>query len=171
MENIEKNLNEGGYLMKIPNGVTGFYSANQIKPPTIDVKQFKQICFSLISRNGGEILDFKEPQVATNIFDVKAKVFNNHLHILLNEHYPIMAFAIDVEYGKITFIDELELFKQFSSFYNVLDTKELNEPVILRLGSKKGIVQNENELNSDELEQITYWKPERIGEIIYNYWH
>lgn len=156
--------------MKLPNGVTGFYSAKHNKPPTIDEKQFKQICFSLISSNGGEVLDIKEPQVATNFFDVEAKIFNKHLHILLNVHYPFMAFAFDVEYGKITFIDEPELFKQFSPFYNVLNTKELNAPVLLRLGSKKSIVQNDNELNSDELEQIAYWKPERIGEIIFNYW-
>jgi hypothetical protein len=156
--------------MKLPNGVTGFYNAKHNKPPTIDEKQFKQICFSLISRNGGKVLDFKEPQVATNFFDVEAKVLNKHLHILLNVHYPYMAFAFDVEFGKITFIDEPELFKQFSPFYNVLDTKELNAPVILRLGSKKSILQNDNELNSAELEQIAYWKPERIGEIIFNYW-
>ena len=146
--------------MKLPNGVTGFYRAKHNKPPTINEKQFKQICFSLISKNGGEVLDFKEPQVATNFIDVEIKVFNKHLHILLNVHYPFMAFASDVEYGKITFIDEPELYKQFSPYYNVLDTKELNAPVILRLGSKKGIVQNNNELNSDELEQIAYWKPE-----------
>ncbi|AZV41532.1 hypothetical protein BAOM_0921 [Peribacillus asahii] len=156
--------------MKLPNGVTGFYNAEHNKPATIDEKQFKQICFSLISRNGGKVLDFKEPQVATNFFDVEAKVFNKHLHILLNVHYPYMAFAFDVEFGKITFIDEPELFKQFSPFYNVLDTKELNAPVILRLGSKKSILQNNNELNSAELELIAFWKPERIGEIIFNCW-
>ncbi len=162
--------------MKLPNGVTGFYYAKHNKPPTIDEKQFKQICFSIISRNGGKVLNFKEQQVATNFIDVEAKDFNKNLHILLNVHYPFIAFAfafafaIDVEYGKITFIDEPELFNQFSPFYNVLDTKELNAPVVLRLGSKKSIVQNENELNSAELKQIAYWKPEIIGDIIFNYW-
>ena len=116
------------------------------------------------------VLNFKEQQVATNFIDVEAKVFNKHLHILLNVHYPFIAFAIDVEYGKITFIDEPELFNQFSPFYNVLDTKELNAPVLLRLGSKKSIVQNENELNSVELKQIAFWKPEIIGDLIFNYW-
>ncbi|MDF2066764.1 hypothetical protein [Bacillus sp. Cr_A10] len=117
----------------------------------------------------GKIL-LVQPQVTANFFDVEAKIFNKHLHILLNVHYPFMAFAFDVEYGKIIFIDEPELFKQFSPFYNVLDTKELNAPVILRLDSKKSIVQNDNEFNSDELKQIAYWKPERIGDIIFNYW-
>ncbi|MBB4826407.1 hypothetical protein HNO89_003667 [Sporosarcina luteola] len=43
--------------MKLPNGVTGFYGAKHYKPPKIDEKQFKQICFILISNNGGEVLD------------------------------------------------------------------------------------------------------------------
>ena len=63
-----------------------------------------------------------------------------------------------------------ELFQKFISFYKVLDVKELNEPLVLKLGSKKGILQNDNYLNSAELEQVAYWKPERIGEVIFNYW-
>jgi hypothetical protein len=156
--------------MILPNGVTGFYGAKHNKPPTIDVKQFKQICFSLISRNGGEVLNFKESHTATNFLDVEVEIPNRYLHILLNVHYPYMAFAFDVEYGKISFMDEPELSKQFSPFYDVLDTKELNIPVMLRLGSKNSIVQNDNELNSYELAQIAYWKPERIGDIIFNDW-
>jgi len=52
----------------------------------------------------------------------------------------------------------------------VLNVKELNEPLALKPGSKKGILQNDNDLNSAELEQVAYWKPERIGEVIFNYW-
>lgn len=156
--------------MILPNGITGFYSANHQKPPTIDEKQFKQNCFSLIPHLNGVIVGFKGPQMGTNFFDVEARVFNKHLHILLNAHYPFMAFANKVEYGKVVFFDEPELVTLFSPFYNVLDTKKLNEPVILKLGSKKNSVQNENNLNDDELKQIAYWKPERIGNIIFNYW-
>jgi hypothetical protein len=29
---------------------------------------------------------------------------------------------------------------------------------------------NDNELNSAELKQIAYWKPETIGELIFNFW-
>ena len=92
------------------------------------------------------------------------------MHILLNVHYPFMTFANEVEYGKIAFINEPELDKLFGSIYNVLGTKELNEPAILKLGSKQTILQNENDFNKDELKQVAYWKPKTIGEIIFNYW-
>ncbi|WP_088087996.1 hypothetical protein [Bacillus sp. OV166] len=116
------------------------------------------------------MLEFREPQYPMNFYDVEVKLFNKHFHILLNEHYPYLACATVVEFGKIKFIDVPELFQQFISFYKVLDVKELNEPLVLKLGSKKGILQNDNYLNSAELEQLAYWKPERIGEAIFNYW-
>ena len=156
--------------MILPNGVTGFYSTKHKKPPTIDEKQFKQNCFNLISSINGEILEFKGQQISTNFFDVAAKISNKHIHILLNVHYPFMAFASEVECGEIVFINESELNKLFSPFYTVLDKKELNEPVILRLGSKQSILQKENDFNNDELKQVAYWKPKTIGDIIFNYW-
>ncbi len=156
--------------MKLPKGVTGFYNAKYNKPPTIDGKQFKQQCFSIIKRNNGKVLEFIEPQFATNFLNLEVKVFNNHLHILLNEHYPFLAFASFVDFENINFIDEPELLKQFSPFYKVLGMEELNEPLYIKEDTGKIILKNDNELNSAELEQIAYWKPKSVGEVIYNFW-
>ncbi|MBP1993030.1 hypothetical protein [Paenibacillus eucommiae] len=145
--------------MILPNGITGFYDSKNNKPPYVDGKQFKQICFAIATDNGGEVLEFREPQYPMNFYNVKVEIFNNHFHILLNEHYHYLAFAAIVEFGYINFIDESRLLKSFSSFYKVLSTKELNEPLLPR-----------HELNTAELAQVAYWKPEKIGEVIYNYW-
>ncbi|MET3696541.1 hypothetical protein SAMN05877753_103213 [Bacillus oleivorans] len=115
------------------------------------------------------MLEFKEPQYPMNFYDTEVKVFNKHFHILLNEHYPYLSFASVVEFGKINFIDVPEL-KQFNSFYKVLSVKELNEPLVLKPDPKKGILQNDINLNGAELEQVAYWEPKRIGEVIFNYW-
>lgn len=164
----EKTLNNGDE-MKLPNGITGFYNSEN-KPPNVDGKHFNQVCVTALSRLGGEVLMFKEPKYPTNFYDAKVKLRNRIFHILLNEHYPYVAFASAVEYEKIRFIDDAELFKQLSPFYHVLLSSELNLHVILRQGSKKDILQNDNELNQAELEQIAYWKPKIIGEIIFNFW-
>jgi hypothetical protein len=156
--------------VKLPNGITGFYHSKNNQPPKVDGKQFKQVCFTITDRSEGIVLEFKEPQYSMNFFDVEVKVFNKHFHILLNEHYPYLAFASVVEFERINFIEIPELVKQFSSVYKVISVKELNEPLVLKLGSKKNFIQNNNDLNSVELEQVAYWKPERIGEIIFNYW-
>lgn len=155
--------------MKLPNGITGFYE-NHFEPPMIDDKQFKLLCFNLIKSNGGRVLEFKEPKENTNFFDVEVNDFNKHFHILLNAHYPLLAFASVVSYGKIDFFDEPHLNKELSPFYIVLRKEELNESIIINSDSKKFTIQNENELNSAELKQLAYWKPERIGDVIFNHW-
>lgn len=157
--------------MKLPNGITGFYNSSNNPPPKVDGKQFKEICFTITTQSGGKVLDFKEPQYPMNFYDVEVNFLKKHLHILLNKYYPFLAFASAVEFGKINFIEIPDLKIQFSSFYKVLDAKELNEPVVLLLGNKKDILQNDNELNKIELEQIAYWKPEKIGDIVFNFWN
>jgi len=145
--------------MKLPYGVTGFYEKSK-EPPKMDEKQFKQLCYTIMKNNGGKVLEFKVPQEATNFFDVEVNVFNKHLHILMNAHYPFLAFASDVNIGEVHFINEPHLYKQFSSFYYVLETKELSQP----------IVTEPHELNHAEWKQLAYWKPERIGDVIFNHW-
>ena len=116
------------------------------------------------------MLEFIEPQFATNFLNVEVKVFDKHLHILLNEHYPFLAFASFVDFENIKYIDEPELLKQFSPFYKVLSIEELNEPLYIKESTGKINLENDNELNSAELEQIAYWKPKSVGETIYNFW-
>lgn len=146
--------------MKLLNGITGFYEKQNV-PPNTDGKQFKKYCYSVINQNEGTILKFQEPQVATNFFAMEVNVSNKHFYILLNAHYPFLAFASAVNFGVINFIEVPQLKKEFSPFYIVLTTMELNEPLILK---------SENELNSAELKQIAYWKPNRIGEVLFNHW-
>ena len=149
--------------MKIPNGVTGFYNAEANKPPNVEGKQFKQLCFDIVSRNGGKVIDFNMPQYPASFYYAQVEILGNRFYILLNEHYPYLAFASAVEFGNITFIDNPVLYEQFSPFYQVIGTVELNVPFNQNLVKK-------TELNSAELEQLAYWKPETVGQIIFNYW-
>ncbi|MFD4707853.1 hypothetical protein ACFWM3_23830 [Gottfriedia sp. NPDC058432] len=72
-----------------------------------------------------------------------------------------MNFPSAVNFGEINFIEVSHLKEEFSPFYIVLSKKELNEPLLLK---------SENELNSAELNQMAYWKPNRIGEVLFNHW-
>jgi hypothetical protein len=151
---------EGGG-MQLPNGVTGFYDIAEHKPPTTDGKQFKKIGYDLVTRNGGSVQNFHEPTTVTNFYHLEALIFNQRWHLVLNAHYPILAFASKVDYGKITFADHPEWKSQLSQFYYVMDKSELEEPLQM---------ESEKELNRGELEQIAYWKPKTKGEVIFNYW-
>lgn len=146
--------------MELPNGVTGFYEGNN-EPPKMDSKQLKTLCFNYVKTNGGKILEVWEPREDTNFFNIEVNIQDRLFHILLNEHYPLLAFASDVNFGQINFIDEPFLSELFSSSYNVLKADDLNNPLF---GDQI------NNLNKAEVAQIKYWKPQRIGDVIFNFW-
>lgn len=154
---------EGEKRMKLLNGISGFYDSEADTPPQVDGKQFKQLCFDFIYRNGGKVIDFSTPQYPVNFYNAEIKIFDSRLYILLNEHYPYLAFASAVKPRNIEFIDEPVLFEHFCYTYKVISTVELNEPI------SKISIEN-NELNSAELKQIAFWKPETVGQILFNYW-
>jgi hypothetical protein len=147
--------------MQLPNGVTGFYDHPNQKPPATNGKQFKKLGYNLVSRNGGIVQIFHGPSTSANFYHIMALIHNKTWHIVLNAHFPILAFASKVEYGKMTFVDHPEWKSKLSPFYLVMDTIELNEPLQ---------IESEKDLNRSEIEQIAYWKPKTKGEVIFNYW-
>ncbi|MBY0097999.1 hypothetical protein [Mesobacillus maritimus] len=149
--------------MILPNGVTGFYDSESKKPPQVNGKLFKQLCFEFASWNGGKVIDFNEPKYPRNFYFAKFEIHNNQFFVLLNEHYPYLAYASVVEFGNITFIDKPVSHENFSDFYKVLGKVDLEAPI------NQNLVVN-SELNRAELEQLAYWKPETVGQIIFNYW-
>ncbi|WP_226671110.1 hypothetical protein [Metabacillus litoralis] len=154
---------EGEHRMKLPNGITGFYDSKKNKLPQVDGMQFKQLCYGFASRHNGKILNFIKPQYPTNFYYAQVQMEDHTFFILLNEHYHYLAFAEKVEFGNITFINTTVLDEQFSTFYQVMDPGELNISLYQNLINK-------SELNPVELEQIAYWKPGTLGQIIFNYW-
>ncbi len=147
--------------MNLPNGITGFYDSEANKPPQIDGQLFKQLCFSIASLHSGNIIDFKAPHYPANFYVAQVRILDNLFSIMLNEHYPYLAFASVNEDRSFTFIDAPLLHAHFSPFYHLLDAALLNKPFTPSLNT---------ELNSAEWEQIAYWKPETIGQIIFNKW-
>ncbi|NGY89580.1 hypothetical protein F3K44_02630 [Bacillus megaterium] len=90
--------------------------------------------------------------------------------MLLNAYYPFLALASTVEFQHINFIDDPALSKDFMPLYKVLSKEELSEPSNIRKSKGKLSLENKNKLNSSELEQIFYWKPKTVGEVIFNFW-
>lgn len=77
----------------------------------------------------------------------------------MNAYYTYFAFASSIN-DNITFINISNMNKSVLMKYGWLNKNQLNE-------SYHDIL---NLLSPIELEQINYWKPQTIGEIIYNYW-
>lgn len=155
--------------MILREGITGFYDAKSERLSIVDQKQFKQLCFSVLPRLEGTVLEFNDTGCHGNFINVEVSLRGTKLHVLLNKHYSIVAFASYVGSDSITFIDHPVLSEQFRASYRVLCCKELNRPVLLKMGAKTCLI-NENELSQVELKQVAYWKPKTVGEIIFNQW-
>lgn len=149
--------------MILPNGISGFYDAESNKPPSVNGDQFKHLCVEFASFNGGKLIEFSQPHYPRNFYFSKFNISGKQLYVLLNEHYPFVAFASFVDIENIMFIDRPQLDEHFSDYYTVLGKKELNAPFNHRVIEK-------SELNGAELKQFAYWKPKTVGEIIFNYW-
>ncbi|HWL26057.1 MAG TPA: hypothetical protein VNR38_20285 [Ureibacillus sp.] len=147
--------------MKLPYGITGFYNVKEVPPPSVEEKRFKDICYAVLLHHNGTVLSFHTQLGATNFYQVQVKVFNRLIYILLNAHYPIIAFATEVKDSYILFTDESILSQGFSPYYTVYSKEEL---------SKTFSLNTEHSLNDAELQQIAYWKPEKIGDLLFNFW-
>ena len=136
--------------MILLNGVSGFNGPD----PVTDGENFKKICYSLILGLNGNVLSFSEPHVARHYYEVKVKVLEENLSILLNQVYPFIAFASSVDPGSIEFVNYELLLHEFSPYYRVLRANELNEPLVITENQGKLMVENHNELNDAELYNI-----------------
>ena len=156
--------------MRLPNGVTGFFSSSDSHLTQMDERQFRQYCYSVVNYNDGKLNNLKESEYPMNFYHAHITFKNGDFHILLNKHYPLLAFASSVNNECIEFIDVPSQIELLFSTYEVLHTSILKQPVIFGNHSKQDFLQVDHALNRAELEAIKYWKPSIIGEIIFNYW-
>ena len=156
--------------MHLPNGITSFYSSIDNKPNEIDENHFENICVNFVRKNEGRILEIDKLNFTTNFSKVKVDIFNREIYVLLNTYYPFLALASTVEFQHINFIDDPVLSKDFMPFYKVLSKEELNASLDIRKSKGKVSLENKNNLNSSELEQIFYWKPNTVGKVMFNFW-
>ncbi|WP_026690270.1 hypothetical protein [Alteribacter aurantiacus] len=84
--------------------------------------------------------------------------------MLLNKYYPFVSFASHLSFSKIEFMEWYE--QHDFGGYRYLKVEQLNEQIQWQ-GEQ---LLNSNELKKTELQEIRYWKPKTVGEIIYHYW-
>ncbi|MRX72447.1 hypothetical protein GJU40_09850 [Bacillus lacus] len=146
------------------NGITGFTDDNHSPPHQVDGHLFKELCYYFARDNHGKVNNVSPPQYPANFFCAHVEMRDNHFYILLNEVYPYLAFASEVGFEGIAFTNSPAAVNEpFSSHYEIIGADELNAP--FHLASLKS-----TDLNSAEVKQISFWSPETIGQILFNYW-
>ena len=142
--------------MKLPNGITGF-SKGYLE--TDDRQCFKRLCYDIVSRTGGEVLDWKEASYPRNYSRILVLFGDEHFFIFANAIHPYIGFAAVAEDSIITYMDMPLLQAEFAAHsYTVLTKEELESPFLL----------NEHNLGEEEIRQVRFWRPATLGEVIFN---
>jgi hypothetical protein len=153
--------------VKLPQGVTGFRSGKHaLSVQETDLRTFRGHCYSAARALAGTVLGFAAPYSYSNNFAVGSlDVKPVPVAILLNAHFPLIGFAEPPAIGELAlrFVDTPALVEMFRSFgvYQVLDRAALEQPL-----TPEAVA----ELAKAELAQFKYWRPKRVGDVIFNCW-
>lgn len=145
--------------MNLPKGITGFRSIKDKELPIMDPIPFKQLSHTFVRELGGEIKGFSKPFSHRNYFHVEYMLRGESYFVFLNCHHPFVAFAIRREEFRL--LDIPELTAKYKQYYTVLTKEYLDTPLL---------VEHLSSLSKAELEQVSYWKPMTVGEVIFNHW-
>ncbi|HSJ36883.1 MAG TPA: hypothetical protein VK945_01570 [Planococcus sp. (in: firmicutes)] len=152
-------------MEELPYGISGFYNSDESKPPEMDVNKYKKLCIEFARKLGGELLEFTDSLYPANFHKARFTLPTKDICLVMNKHYPLLAFANTVEEMKIRFIDYPEESKAVPEEYSVLTAETLEARVPENFAELPG-----NKMNKGEIEKVNYWKPETIGQIVFNFW-
>lgn len=146
--------------MILQRGITGFWSVNTEPPPFLDEKAFHRTCHALARKNGGVVTEVVTDTATRNFYSAKLSRYDQSVFVLQNVHYPYVAFAQRDTSGGLIWISQPEWLQLPEDSVRVLSPNELNQ-------DWRGLC---GELSPEELEQIRYWNPQTVGEIVFNTW-
>jgi hypothetical protein len=153
--------------MLLLDGISGFHYHELAE---VDSSQFKKLCHSRANMNHGKLVSFEKPNESQNFYKAELEWNSERIFQLLNSSYPILAFASSVEYFNIKFSEhpDSNLIEVFRNDFTIATVEELVAP--LKIDERNQAVLNNNNLNKSELSQVFYWKPNTVGEVVYNFW-
>lgn len=118
------------------------------------------MCHVLARKNGGIVTEVDTGTVARNFYSAKLSRYDQSVFVLQNIHCPWAAFAQRDTSGRFVLIAPPEWLQLPEGPMRFLSPSELNQ-------DWRGLC---GELSPEELEQIHYWSPQTVGEIVFNTW-
>ena len=146
--------------MILPRGITGFGGINTNPPLFLDEKAFRRMCHALARENGGTVTEVDTDTAVRNFYSAKLSRYDQSVFLLQNIHYPYAAFAQRDTSGRFVLIQQPEWLQRPESPVRFLNLAELNQSWCGLCGG----------LAPEDLEQIRYWNPQTVGEIVFNTW-
>ena len=159
--------------MLLQPGITGFLGYKD-KLPTIDLKSFKACCYAIVIAVEGRVLEFQPADYGKNFHHALLQVDapRSRILVLLNQAYPLIAFAdpISCNYCHLEFMDVPSLSKQFDRTKSGYEYKVLSKQELETAFNSVDEKLLTTILLAAEISQIRHWQPQRVGEIVFNFW-
>lgn len=149
--------------MLLEKGITGFFEYGYGIMPELDDTAFQRMCYTVRNKQWNMAGIFC--QYHTNYFyahfqgryDTEQRE-KQEVYLLQNKYYPIIAMTKELSLYEKVFIDITDPFRIIDG--EIISAEILNE----------AFDDTQYHLSNVELQQIRYWKPVSIGNIIFNEW-
>ena len=149
----------------LPQGVTGFRHAEEPPLSEISIRSLETACWEAARRLHGSVLSTRPAGIATNFHTFEISLPEQKVSILCNAHFPLIGFAEPIAPGQqvFSFVDVSGLAAVLKSIggLEVLTAGELKSPLVQ---------ESISDLSPAELKQVAYWRPQTVGEVIFNCW-
>ncbi|MEU5726361.1 hypothetical protein ABZ783_31730 [Micromonospora sp. NPDC047738] len=148
--------------MKLSPGATGF---NPPPDDQADLRSFTAVCHQAARTIGATVTGVTPAGVTPNFHTIDITHAQHHIAVLRHSALPFIAFARPQASGDVTiaFVDHPGLVDGITNLTDaqVLTVEQLRTPL-----SQVDL----SALDAEEHDQISYWKPTTVGELLFNLW-
>jgi len=155
------------FLDQFPPRITGFFDRSD--PSTSrNPDAFKRACYLAAQLEGGSVEGIDLDLLNRNYYAATIRTPVDDVSVLCNSVHPYLAFVPARNFAvgtdlKLTFVEPVSLAATFlaATEFQPLDASWLSADLNSELLTG---------LAASELKQVHYWKPERVGDVIFNFW-
>ncbi|RCS41032.1 hypothetical protein DTL42_20800 [Bremerella cremea] len=149
----------------LQRGITGFRDRRDQPLPMCDLNAFRSACHTVSQVTKCSLsAPIQQPNNQRNFITAQFATPYGEIAAMLNQHFPLLGFAVASLPGKqLRFVDAPEQATAFTQLgmYRVLSLSDLQQPIT---------DDDLASLSPTEIEQVNYWKPTSLGQIIFNAW-
>ena len=153
-------------LDRLPRWITGFFDRSE-EPRSLGSKSFESACYLVANSDGGKVEALDFDLLGRSYYVATLPTKTDHVSVLCNGVHPYVAFVPPGSFGggnsELTFVDPTHLAAAFSALtdFAPLEAGWLSADLTPEL-----LI----DLAKAETEQVHYWKPRRVGDVIFNNW-
>lgn len=142
-------------------GITGFDGADD---PRWTLAGFRAACHAAARTTGARVLSGDAPGPGRNHYRALLALARGagDRWLLLNAIHPLLAFARPRDDLRYDFVDEPDLAAAFHGPCELVPAALLTAPLDLPAALPR--------LGATERRQADYWRPARLGDLIFNHW-